>query len=125
MRKEINILIVCSLIFVILILQLSKAIAVTGNSFFYVNKQEISQGETLEMTLDISKVKYDEFEFKLSSNLDKDNIVINENVNIESYNNDLSINIDKSKTNLDKITFYYQVPENINALMLDRFSIKS
>ena len=112
MNKRIKILIVSILIFLILGIQLSKVIAVTNNGFFYTNKEEISQGEVLEMTLDISKIKYDKFEFKLSSNLDTNNIVVNEDIKAESYNNDISINIDKSKTNLDKITFYYQVPQN-------------
>jgi hypothetical protein len=64
------------------------------------------------MTLDISKIQYDKFEFKLSSNIDTANIVVNENVEAEKYNNDISINIDKEKMNLDKISYYYQVPEN-------------
>ena len=101
-----------TMVLMILGLKISSVIAFSNNDFFYTNKGEISQGEVLEMTLDISKIKYDEFEFKLSSNLDTNNIVINEDIKAESYNNDISINIDKSKTNLDKITFYYQVPQN-------------
>ena len=100
------------LLFTLIGIQVSDVIALTDNIFFNVNKQEISQEETLEMTLDISKIEYDEFEFKLSSNLDTNNIIINENVKVENYNNDISINIDKAKTNLDKITFYYKVPED-------------
>ena len=112
MNKKIKILIVSILIFIILGIQVSNVIAVTNNGFFYTNKQEISNGEVLEMTFDISKIKYDKFEFKLSSNLDTSNLVINEDIKAENYNNDISINIDKSKINLDKISFYYQLPEN-------------
>ena len=111
MEKSIKFCIVITMVFIILGMQMSNVIAVSNNDFFYTNKQEISIGETLEITLDISKIKYDEFEFKLVSNLDTNNIVINEDVQLENYNNDLSININKSKTKLDKITFYYQVPD--------------
>ena len=109
--KKIKFCISITIVFIILGLQISSVIAVSENSFFYTNKQEISIGETLELTLDISKVQYDEFEFKLLSNLDTNNIVINENVEVENYNNDISINIDKSKININKIIFYYQIPE--------------
>lgn len=106
-------LIVCILLFILIGIQVSNVIAAASDSgFFNTNKNEINQGETLEMTLNISKIKYDKFDFKLSSNLDTKNIIINENVKVENYNNDISINIDKSKTKLDKITFYYKVPED-------------
>lgn len=106
--------IVCILLLVLIGIQMSNVVAASiDNSFFNTNKKEISQGETLEMTLDIDKIKYDKFEFKLSSNLDTNNIVINENVEIENNNNNISINIDKSKISLNKITFYSKVLENI------------
>lgn len=106
--------IVCILLLVLIGIQMSNVVAVSmDNSFFNTNKKEIGQGETLEMTLDIDKIKYDKFEFKLSSNLDTNNIVINEDVEMENYNNNISINIDKSKISLNKITFYSKVPENI------------
>lgn len=111
MIKKNKLLIVITMIFIILGMQISGVIAFSENSFFYTNKTEISQGETLEMTLDISKIKYDKFEFKLSSNLDTNNIIINEEVELENYNNDISLKLDKSKNNLNKITFYYQVPK--------------
>ena len=104
--------IVFFLLFALIGMQASNVIAATDTSFFNTNKQEINPGETLEMTLDISKVQYDKFEFKLSSNLDTNNIVINENIETEKYNNDISIKIDKEKINLEKITFHYKVPEN-------------
>ena len=116
MKKKIKIFIAIILVIITLSMQVTNTIAAkttaTNTEFFYTNKQEISIGEMLEMTLDISKLKYDEFEFKLSSNLDTNNIIINEDIKAENYNNDISISIDKSKTKLDKITFYYKVPEN-------------
>ena len=112
MNKKFKILTVSIIVFMIFGIQISKAVATNKESFFYTNKQEISQGDILEMTLDISKIKYNEFEFKLSSNLDINNIEINEEIDTKNYNNDITINIDKSKVNLDKITFYYQVPKD-------------
>ena len=111
MSKKNKFCIVIMIIFIILGLQISNVIATTNSSFFYTNKQEITAKETLEMTFDISKVKYDNFIFKLSSNLDANSIIINEDVNAQNYNNEININIDKAKINLNKITFYYEVPE--------------
>ena len=116
MNKRIKIFVGIFLVLIILTMQVSNVIAVrysaTDNGFFYTNTQEIPVGKTLEMIFDISKIKYNEFEFKLSSNLDTNSIIINEEIKAENYSNDISINIDKSKTKLDKITFYYTVPEN-------------
>lgn len=111
-KKKIIIFIVGILLVILLGMRVSSTLATKDTTFFYTDKEEISQGETLEMTLDISKVEHDVFDFKLSSNLDTSDITISEEVEADSYNNDICISIDKSKTNFDKITFYYTVPEN-------------
>ena len=112
MKRKIIFFIVVILLIAILGIFVPSTFATKDTTFFYTNKEEIYQGEILEMTLDISKVEQDLFDFKLSSNLDTSNITISENLEADSYNNDICISIDKSKTNFDKITFFYTVPEN-------------
>ena len=111
-KKKIIFFIVGILLVTVLEIFVPSTFATKDTTFFYTNKEEISQGEILEMTLDISKVEQDLFDFKLSSNLDMSNITISENLEADSYNNDILISIDKSKNNFDKITFCYTVPEN-------------
>lgn len=110
MSKKINIVIAIISIIVILVSQVPISLA-ADNGFFFTNKQEISQGDTLEMTLDISQIKNSKFEFKLTSNLDASSIVANQNVEMEKYNDEISIEIDKSKTSINKVTLSYPVPE--------------
>jgi hypothetical protein len=84
--------------------------------FFEVNKTEISQGETLEMTINLSQIEYSQFEFTLNSNIElADNIYTNdeENIKLSEENNAVEINIVKENLNLDKIVLYYQIPENL------------
>lgn len=112
MKKRITIILSIFLICIMIATKLTKVIATTENSFFNTNKIEICKDETLEMTLNISSIEYDKFEFKLSSNLDTNSISVKDNIEIEKYNNDIRVNIDKTKNTIDKITFYYTVPEN-------------
>ena len=116
MSKKIKIFIVVAII-LILVMQISSAIAarnpLNDNSFFYTNKSEINQGEVLEITIDISKIKYDAFIIKLSSNIDTNSFMTNEDISLKKDNNEISMDIDKSKTNINKITLYYNVPESV------------
>lgn len=112
MKRNVKIGIAILLLLILCISQFSVVIAVTDTEFFKTNKEEISKEETLEMILDISKVKYDKFDFTLTSNLDMNNISISEDIKLDNYNNEIAISIDKSKVKLDKISFYYQIPES-------------
>lgn len=115
MNKKTKLSITSLIVLVILGLHISSVIAVSNTNFFKVNKQEISQGETLEMTLDISSINYEKFEFVLSSNLSAKSIVVNESIQVENDNESIRISIDKEKFNLSKITFYYIVPKDAQA----------
>ena len=83
--------------------------------FFRVNKEEISPEETLEMTFDISSIKYNKFKILLTSNVDSENIYTEnqENITIENNENDISIDVDKENLGLSKITLYYPIPKEI------------
>ena len=89
----------------------------SSNKFFTVNKTEIAAKDTLEMTLDISKISYEEFDFVLNSNVSVKDISLNENVknSVDSNDNEINIEINKSTINLNKITLYYDIPESMKA----------
>lgn len=83
--------------------------------FFKVSKEEITPGETLEITFDISSLEYKKFKISLNSNIDVKDIYIktNENIEIENKEEAISIEIDKEKINLNQITLYYPIQKDI------------
>jgi hypothetical protein len=126
MKKKINLIIVSLIVTVILGINISYAITANDasnskSSFFSVNKEKLSQGDTLEMTIDLSQIDYDEFEFRLTSNIDMDEIYADDDsadnsnitVNSESDDSDLSLNINKQNLDLSQIVLYYQIPDSI------------
>jgi hypothetical protein len=120
MNKKIKLIVVSLILLVIVGINISYAISIPGtSSFFEVNKTEVVQGETLEMTIDLSKIDYKQFEFILNSNIEIENVYTNENgiddsdIKLDQESNDIAINIDKENLNLSKIVLYYQIPEDI------------
>ena len=114
MNRKTTILLAILILFS-LILNVSYVYAINKkDSFFEVNKQELYQGEILEMTLDISNIDYEKFEFKLNSNIETNKIYADENVEIDNNNNVVSINIDKTNMELNKISLYYEIPDSLD-----------
>src|SRR5574344_468940 len=52
--------------------------------FFRTDVTQISSGDIVTMTIDLSKIDYDDFTFTLSSNIDISNIVTDSNSNSEN-----------------------------------------
>jgi hypothetical protein len=124
MKRKINLILVSLILLVIVGINISYAISSPNvpndvSSFFEVNNQELSSGETLEMTVDLSKIDCEQFELVLNSNVEIEKIYTDENgvdnseIKLDKESNDIVINIDKEKLNLNKIVLYYQIPENI------------
>lgn len=88
----------------------------SGNAskiFFTVSKNEIEAGDTLEMTLNLNKIEYDQCRIALSTDLNVENIYENEdNVELEIIDGELIININKEELSLEQIVLYYVVPED-------------
>lgn len=87
------------------------------------NKEEISIFEIPDeveidseiiMNLNINQIPYNNFNFKLVSNYSLENIYT-ENDELDYYNNneEISFNYFKDDSNLDKISFNYQLPDNV------------
>lgn len=115
MNRKVKLVVASVILVIVLGINISYAISNSNSSsFFEVNKNEISKGETLEMTIDLSKIEYKQFEFVLSSNTQIDNISTDEaNISLNQENNDIAIDINKEQLNINKIVLYYQIPENI------------
>ena len=75
--------------------------------FFTADKTEVNLGDTVLLTLNLSKLEYENFKFELSSNSSLENISTNENVLAEIKNNTLSISGSKKNLSVQKINFSY------------------
>lgn len=106
---------------IILILNLALMVIVpysySGNAskmFFTVSANELEAGDTLEMTLNLNKVDYNEFIFVLSTDLNIENIYENEDlVELEQEDEALIINVNKEELSVEQITLFYTIPEDV------------
>lgn len=116
MNKKITIGISILLLIIIVGINISYASrSQNEKDFLKVNKEEITPGETLEITFDISSLEYKKFKISLNSNIDVKDIYTktNENIEIENKEEAISIEIDKEKINLNQITLYYPIQKDI------------
>jgi hypothetical protein len=71
------------------------------------------------MTIDLSKIDCEQFKFALNSNIEMkkistdENITDDSNIKLDKESNGITIDIDKTKLNLNKIVLYYEIPEDI------------
>lgn len=114
MKRKIISVISTVIILIISIFQVSYAeLKVNSkNEFLSVNAEQIAQNETLEITFNLEKIKYDNFKIILNSNINNNEIYTNDNISLGKKSDSIIINIDKNKLNLNKITVYYVVPED-------------
>ena len=117
MSKKIKIGISILLLVIMISVHVSYAIGSQNEKdFFKVNKEEISPEETLEMTFDISSLKYNKFKILLKSNVNSEDIYTEnnqENVLIDNDENAISIDVDKEKLSLNQIKLYYPIPKEM------------
>ena len=117
MSKKIKIGISILLLVIMISVHVSYAIGSQNEKdFFKVNKEEISPEETLEMTFDISSLKYNKFKILLKSNVNSEDIYTEnnqENVSIDNDENAISIDVDKEKLSLNEIKLYYPIPKEM------------
>lgn len=85
----------------------------TGGTFFRVDKMEVAPEDTVTMTVDLSKISYEEFEFTLSSNVSLNTITTDEAVDTSASGNVLKIESSKSDLSMQQIELYYKVPQDL------------
>ena len=87
------------------------------NNFFQVDKKEATPGQTVTMTLDLSKIDYNQFIFTLSSTTTMTNVQaqeeIQDNIQIQKDKNNLKLQANKKELSMSSITFSYVIPENV------------
>ena len=85
------------------------------NKFFRVDNTEIEVGETLTMTIDLSQIEYEDFKFILNSDISLSDVEVSTDneENVETNNNQITITSSKSNINMDKIELYYKIPEDL------------
>lgn len=85
--------------------------------FFSANKTEVTIGETVELKIDLDKISFDNFNFVLSTDFANINVkdIYTDDTNLDTNINDneLSITIDKTKTNVNQIKLFYKIPEDV------------
>ncbi len=116
MNKKIKIGISILLLLIIVGINISYASRFQNEKdFFKVNKEEITPGGTLEITFNISNLEYNKFKISLNSNIDVKDVYTrnDENITIEDNDNAISMEIDKEKISLNKITLYYPISKDI------------
>lgn len=92
----------------------SQVLPVKEPSFFEINTNEVQAGDTIAITIDLSKIETTKFEFILSSNVEL-NEMDSKNQEIEmDSNNQISFVIDKEESNLEKIELSYVVSKEIS-----------
>lgn len=115
--KYIKILVIILLILTKCMSTFSYAIDEVENEedklFFSSDKLEAERGETVTLTLDLSLIEYDNFEFILTSNIDLQDINTEEGIDTTVEENELKIISNKSQLNINKISFYYEIPETL------------
>lgn len=116
MNKKITIGISILLLIIIVGINISYASrSQNEKDFLKLNKEEITPGETLEITFDISSLEYKKFKILLNSNIDVKDIYTktNENIEIEDKEEAISIEINKEQMTLEQITLYYPIQKDI------------
>ena len=113
-RKILTIIILIGLIIALCIPRISFGTGENG-AFLKSNKTKVAPGNTITMTIDLSKISYEEFEFTLSSSISIEELTTDEqNVDTSLSGNSLKISGVKSEINMQQIELYYKVPESVS-----------
>lgn len=85
-----------------------------SQEIFYTSNDHASPGDVITMSIDLSKIDYQNFEFSLTSSTNINNIsTADEIVSSTTENNEFKIISNKADVNMNKIDLYYKIPEDI------------
>lgn len=117
MKKKMLIFILMFVIFTPIItyaLGLQTSANSESQEFFYTSNNQASPGDVITMSIDLSKIDYQSFEFSLTSSTNINNIsTADENLSSTTENNKFKIISNKADVNMNKIDLYYKIPEDI------------
>ena len=119
-----NLKIVCIIILILLLLipitysYARSIIELDANEkqFFEISKTEFTKKEKVEMIINLDSINYSKFIFELKSDevIEELEITQSDEIIAEKNNNEIVMEIDKSKTNINTINLFYSIPENKN-----------
>lgn len=120
MKNKVRILLVLVLLFSLLVLPLQSYMvnAISGEDlFFNIEKLSVSKNEQIVMKINLSKIEYENFNFKLTSNVSLQNVDVNNEESVENLNqnnNELSFDFNKESSSINTIVLNYNVSEELN-----------
>lgn len=126
-KKRNKLYFICVSVIIIIALLIPFVFAVSNQpiketnskSFFTVDSLEKTPGSTLEMCVNLDLISYDKFIFTLTNmndmtNIDTDQLSVEDNIEIEKQNNGITVTGDKEKLQMNQIKFFYIIPEDIS-----------
>ena len=88
----------------------------TSKQFFTISSEEVKAGDTLEMTINLNKIDYNQCKITLSTDLNVEDIYKDKDeLELEIIDGELVINVNKEESSLEQITLFYMAPENAEA----------
>ena len=112
--RKIFISIIILIVLLAAIIPISYAMEMKNKSFFEVNSKEISSGDTLELIINLENIDYEKFYFTISSDINIEKIYNeNENIEIETTDKYLKMEINKNEISIKQIKLYYEIPEDV------------
>ena len=122
MKKSLKkVLIVILLLALLIPLTYSYALSfaeidIIPKQFFEISKTEVAKNEKVEMVINLDTINYNDFTFTLTSDAVIENLEIiqSDEITAQQNNNEIVMEINKFKTNVEIINLYYSIPENKN-----------
>ena len=112
--RKIFISIIILIVLLAAIIPISYAMEMKNKSFFEVNSKEISSGDTLELIINLENIDYEKFYFTISSDINIEKIYNeNENIEIETTDKYLKMEINKNEISIKQIKLYYEIQEDV------------
>ncbi len=124
MKKVVSICIVICLL-IAAYFPIATVFAISGEEeeteFFEVSEEEAVIGDTLELTINLSEIEYDNFTFTLEANVDVESIELDKTAEEKEVSTEYAeedsgiiIQIDKTTIDLETIVLYYTISNELN-----------
>ena len=117
MNKSLKILAFLIIVAIMPAISYADDIKVTKDEakFLTANKLEASPGDVITLTVNLSNINYENFEFSLNTNNSIDNITVDNNDILDTKLDENTLKIISSKSNLtmEKLELYYKIPDDI------------
>lgn len=118
----------CGIILLVVILIFGVAIPLknvyAAESFFEVKEKKVAKDDVAVLNILLNKIEYDNFSIEIISDTVLEDAYIDEDIEFEKDENEIYIEVDKEKTNLNKITLEFEISEEHEARRCNNFYCK-